>query len=99
MATHPDAVQAAPNIYKVLLENDRVRVLEIRMKPGDKSAMHAHPDYVLYVVSPAKVNFTEDDGLSAEVEFPVGAAWRDAESHAVENTGSSEALAIAIELK
>ena len=73
--------------------------MEIRIKPGDKSAMHAHPDYVLYVVSPAKVNFTGGDGASAEVEFPVGAAWRDAESHAVENIGSSEAHAIAIELK
>ena len=30
-----DAVSVAPHVYKVLLENDRVRVLDSRMKPGE----------------------------------------------------------------
>jgi hypothetical protein len=61
--------------------------------------MHSHPDYVLYVLSTAKVKFTGGDGTSAEVEFPTGAAWRYAEAHAVENIGNNDAHAIAIELK
>ena len=39
-----DAVKVAPNSYKSILENERVRVLEYRGKPGDKTAMHSHPD-------------------------------------------------------
>jgi hypothetical protein len=32
-----DPVQAASQNYKVLFENDRVRVLEYRSKPGEKT--------------------------------------------------------------
>jgi beta-alanine degradation protein BauB len=99
MAAEADAIQVAPDVYSVLFENDRVRVLDIHMKPGAKSAMHSHPNYVLYVLAPAKVKFTGGDGTSAEMEFPAGAAWRDAEAHAVENVGTNDAHAIAIELK
>ena len=38
-----DAVQVAPQQYKVLLENDQVRVVEYQSKPGEKAGMHAHP--------------------------------------------------------
>jgi hypothetical protein len=31
-----DPVKASPQYYKVLLENDQVRVLEYRLKAGDK---------------------------------------------------------------
>nr|NIP31626.1 hypothetical protein [Candidatus Dadabacteria bacterium]NIQ16433.1 hypothetical protein [Candidatus Dadabacteria bacterium] len=43
-----DAVKVAPESYKVLLENDRVRVLEFQIKPGKKDAMHSHPAYIVY---------------------------------------------------
>ena len=100
MASDQDPVKVAPDVYKVLLENDRVRALEIRMKPGAKSPMHAHPDYFLYILSPAKVKFTAPDGTTEEPEFEPGqTAWRDAESHAVENLGTTEAHVLAIELK
>jgi quercetin dioxygenase-like cupin family protein len=42
-----DLVKVAPKICKVLLENDRVRVLEIRFKPGGKLPMHSHPAYIV----------------------------------------------------
>ena len=31
-----DPVKITPQFYKVLLENDQVRVLEYRIKPGEK---------------------------------------------------------------
>ena len=43
-----DAAEAAPNVYTVVFENERVRLLEARVKPGDSSAMHAHPNYLVY---------------------------------------------------
>ncbi len=99
MAASPDAVQAAPEVYRVVLENDRVRVLDVHMRPGATSAMHAHPDYVVYLLGPAKVKFTAADGSSAEAEFPAGAVWRDAEAHAVENISGADLRAVFVELK
>jgi beta-alanine degradation protein BauB len=99
MAASGNATQVAPDVYKVLFENDRVRVLDVNMKPGAKSAMHSHPDYVVHMMGPAKVRFTAADGTSAEAEFPAGAIWRDAEAHAVENISGTDLRAVFIELK
>src|ERR1051325_8969208 len=46
-----DAVKVAPNLYKPLKDSMGIRVLEVNYKPGDSSAMHSHPDYVLYVIN------------------------------------------------
>ena len=101
MAASGDAPQVAPDVYTVVFENDRVRVLDVHMRPGAKSSRHSHPDYVIYLAgpAPAKVRFTAPDGTSAEAELPAGVAmWRDAEEHAVENLGP-EARGIMVELK
>ena len=99
MAAANDPVQVAPDVYSVLFENDRVRVLDVRMKPGARSAMHSHPDAVFYLLSPAKAKFTAGDGNTMEMELPPGAVWLDAQTHSVENSGSAEMRAVAIELK
>jgi quercetin dioxygenase-like cupin family protein len=98
--TVQDAVTVAPHIYKVIFENERVRLLEVRMKPGDTSAMHSHPDYAIYPLSDAKAKFTPPDGEGVEVELKAGEAlWHEAELHAVENRGTTEAHVILFELK
>lgn len=99
MVASNDPVQVAPDVYTVLLENDRVRVLDVRMQPGEKSARHEHPDSVWYVLSPASARFTGEDGSAQDAELPAGVVWLDAQAHAAENTGSAELRAIAIELK
>ena len=96
---HEDAVKTAPNVYSVLFENERVRVLDVNMTPGQSSAKHAHPDGVSYVLKPMKVRFTGADGQSAEAEIPTGAVWRPGETHAVDNIGTTSVRAIAVELK
>jgi quercetin dioxygenase-like cupin family protein len=55
--------------YKVLLENDRVRVLEYRLKPGAKEPMHSHTDYIVYALSSGKAKFTLPDGKTIECEI------------------------------
>jgi hypothetical protein len=95
-----DPVQVAPDEYKVLLENDRVRVLEFQDKPSDKEGMHSHPDYVVYVVSDFKRKFTQPDGNTLEVEGKAGQTlWRGAETHSGENIGTTATHVILIELK
>jgi hypothetical protein len=40
-----------PGLYRVILENDRVRVLEYRDRPGDRTSPHGHPDSVMVTLS------------------------------------------------
>ena len=95
-----DAVEAAPNVYRVLFENERVRLLEARLRPGDSSAMHAHPDYLVYGLVDGTVTFTSSSGESAEVELKAGQTmWREAEEHAATNLGPPDVVALLFELK
>jgi quercetin dioxygenase-like cupin family protein len=95
-----DVVKVAPEAYKVLLENDRVRVLEYRIKPEEKDAMHSHPDYIGYAFNSGKIKLTFPDGKTVVREFDAGKAiWLDAETHAVENVGATTAHGLLIELK
>ena len=95
-----DPVEVSPHIYKVLLENERVRVLEIHQKPGDKSPQHWHPAHVLYIFNDCKVKFSYPDREPEELELKAGQTfWSDALTHEPENTGSVEAHALAVELK
>ncbi|MFH8371547.1 hypothetical protein [Streptomyces sp. NPDC018031] len=95
-----DPVQAAPNVYRVLFENDRVRLLEARMSPGTDAAMHRHPDYLMYSLSDGRVTFSSPSGERAEVELRTGeVTWRDTEEHATENTGGTAVAALLFEFK
>jgi len=95
-----DVMKVAPESYKVLLENDRVRVLEYRIKPGKKDAMHSHPDNVVYALTPGKFKFTLPDGKTIDREAKAGEVlFIEAETHATENVGSTEAHGLLIELK
>ena len=98
--SHDDAVKVAPDIYKVLLENDAVRVLEVRMKQGAKSEMHSHPRHVAYILNNSQAKFTYSDGKSDAADLKRGQAmWFDAVLHSVENTGTEDLTAVLIELK
>jgi hypothetical protein len=46
-----DPTTTNPDVYKTVFENDRVRVLEYRDKPGESTAAHRHPDSVMYTLS------------------------------------------------
>jgi quercetin dioxygenase-like cupin family protein len=95
-----DAAKVASHVYKVVFENERARVLDVRMKPGESTTIHSHPDYVVYLLSGGKVRFTSPSGESAEVELPAGASmWRKAEEHATENIGTTEVHALFFEPK
>jgi quercetin dioxygenase-like cupin family protein len=95
-----DPVKVAPDTHKVLLENDRVRVLEFRGKPGEKTPMHSHPASVGYALSGGKIKFTYPDGKTEERENKEGAArWNEAVTHAAENVGTTELHLVQIELK
>ena len=95
-----DAAKVAPDVYKVVFENERARVLDVTFEPGDRTEMHSHPDYFVYVLTDSKVRFTDPSGETVEAEFPAGTAmWREAEDHATENIGGTTLRALFFEPK
>ena len=95
-----DAVSVAPDVYKVLFEDHRVRVLAIRTEPGGSSEMHSHPDMVLFAVSDCDWRLTTAEGESVEARIPKDDVfYQDATSHAAEDIGANGSYAIAIEMK
>jgi quercetin dioxygenase-like cupin family protein len=100
MTHHDDAVKVAPDNYKVLLENDAVRVLEFQMKQGRKSEMHSHPRSVAIVMNDQRLRFTFPNGKSEDTDLKRGqAVWLDGISHTVENIGTENAGGVIVELK
>jgi quercetin dioxygenase-like cupin family protein len=101
VASAQDPVKLAPQQYKLLLENDRFRVIEWRLKSGEKEPMHSHPFGVLvYYFTDAKIRTTFPDGRTAESSARAGETlWRDSVTHFGENIGSTEAHALLVEPK
>lgn len=95
-----DAREVAPDNYAVPAENDRVRVLDIHLKPGEKVPMHSHPASVIYAVSDCKAKFTYPDGKSEVVDMKAGQSiLTEAYTHEPENIGETECHVLNVELK
>jgi hypothetical protein len=95
-----DPVKTDSDKYKVVLENERVRVLEYRDKPGNKTTMHVHPDFVVVTRSAFKRRLTLPGGKSLVREFKPGEVmWTPAQSHIGENIGDTDTDVLIIELK
>jgi hypothetical protein len=98
-----DAVTSDPRSFRVVLENERVRVLEYKSGPGFGvcgQGMHYHPDRVSVSLTGAKIKATNAAGKSVVREIPPGHAFfSPAETHSVENIGGSGTRTYIIELK
>ena len=95
-----DPVKISPQYYTVRLENERVRVLEFRLKPGEREPTHSHPPGVVYVLGDATVRNTLPDGTRTDRTLKQGEVfWRERTTHTGENIGSTEARALAIDVK
>jgi len=76
--TTQDPVKVSPQYYVVRFENDRVRVLEFHLKPGEKEAMHSHPPGVVYFLADATIRNGLPDGTSSEKSLKAGdVLWRE----------------------
>jgi hypothetical protein len=95
-----DAAASDPDLYKVVFENDRVRVLEYRDLPGAKTSMHAHPAFLVYALSAFDRRLTLPDGKFLNRSFKPGQIlFSEAQAHAGENIGATPTHIIMVELK
>jgi hypothetical protein len=102
-----DALSAAPRHHTLLLENERVRVLETRIPPGDLVPVHTHRwPSVLYILGWSDF-IRRDAGGTVLVDSRAGGAglpppvmWSEAmPPHSLENVGTVEILVISVEMK
>lgn len=104
-----DAVIAAPENHKILLENDHVRVLEVTLGPGELEPLHHHRwSSALHITEAG--HFIDRDGAgnvildTRQMDDPLPlplTMWKEAEApHSVENLSSTETIRlIRVELK
>jgi len=96
-----DALVASPDRFKVLLENDEVRVIEYELLPGQRDQWHTHPPKVSYVISGGTLRISLDDGSSFEVTETTGSAtWMNSLGrHFAENVGPTAVRILLVEVK
>ncbi len=95
-----DVVKISPETHAVILENAQVRVLAVRIRPGEKVAVHSHPPNVVYYLSDGKIRLTLADGHVEDRAVKADTAvWSEATVHAAENVGAGELREVQVELK
>ena len=98
-----DPTVIAPKSYRVLYENDRVRVLEYSNRPGLGACgrgRHYHPAHLDIFFTDFTARITSDEGKVSHYTPRAGqVAWFEAEWHEVENIDKTATKAIMVELK
>ncbi len=95
-----DPVEVSPDNYKVLLENDDVRALEMTLPAGTSDDQHSHPNETVYFITGGKAKIALPDGAVVDAEIPNGhVMWNGAWTHTVENAGTTDIHAIIVEDK
>jgi hypothetical protein len=102
-----DAVRAAPAQHRVLMENDRVRVLDTRVAAGETVPLHTHRwPAALYIVSWSDCVRRDEagavmmDSRAAQMNVDRAALWSaPLGPHTLENVGARELRVIVVELK
>lgn len=95
-----DPVSTDGDKYMVVFENDCVRVLDYKDRPGDKTHQHKHPAFVLYSLSAFKRSIALLDGKVLQRQFKEGdVMWSDSQVHIGHNTGDTPTHVIMVEMK
>ena len=103
-----DALVAAAEHHRLLLENERARVLESLIPPGETTAVHTHPwPSIQYVVRGSDIVRRDADGgvmldtraAGEPLEVSTTLWSAPVPPHSVENVGPDELKVILIELK
>jgi quercetin dioxygenase-like cupin family protein len=96
-----DGLVSSPDNFKLLLENEHVRVLQYTLLPGALDHWHTHPPRVGYVLSGATIRVTEADGSTHDYDEKAGDTyWGDfSPLHDTLNIGTTPYVALLVEVK
>jgi quercetin dioxygenase-like cupin family protein len=96
-----DPVLVSPDLYKVVLENEHVRVVEYEIPAGEKDNWHTHPAKVSHVGSGGRLRITTQAGESFLVEEETGSTtwFQGVGLHYAENVGETVVRIVFVEIK
>jgi len=101
-AVAQNATVANPRSYRVVLDNERVRVIEYKSRPGlgvCGEGVHSHPAHLAIALTPAKVKVTQN-GKTTYGDVPAGEVmYFEAEVHTAENVGGAGTRFFLVEMK
>lgn len=97
---HESGHIASPEQYQLLLENERVLVLKMVLRPGESDSFHRHNNETVYFEKGSKLKIETLDDESIVADIPDGhVMWHEAWTHRVTNLGDQTAIAIIVEEK
>jgi quercetin dioxygenase-like cupin family protein len=100
IARAQDAAVVNSKSVHVTLDNDRVRVFEAVLQPGDKERMHSHPASLIYVIQGGRVRNHPANGPVTETELRSGdTTYREPITHWAENVGKTTIRLVVVEFK
>ena len=77
-----DVTDITPELARVIYENPRVRVLDLRGEPGQQFPFHFHQARVTVRLGSSRMRFVEKNGTTRWTDFHPGeATWGDAVEH------------------
>lgn len=89
---------------KLLSENDRVRIWEIRLQPGERIGFHRHVlDYFWTAITPGRGRSHMHDGSTVETDYYAGETRHESYKHGefkihdLQNTGDKELVFTTVE--
>lgn len=96
-----DPVKVSPDVFKVLLDGPRMRVIEATWKPGQQDNPHGHPELIAYALTEVHGIAYDDDGTPVSIRAKQGRVFVQSAvaSHAFKNQGTSVAKLVIVELK
>lgn len=96
-----DPMKAAPNVYKkILIDNDKVRVMQVEFGVGDVAPWHRHPDHIAYALTDGKIEITDKGKAAVVYDIKAGdAMFLTAVTHMAKNIGTAPIKMIVTEIK
>ena len=94
--------QASPEVYKVLAENEQMRVVLATWPVGMKDKPHSHPKtFASYVLKDCHRKLHKSDGTVDEKKIKAGSVRiiNPVQMHYFENVGKTECQNLLVELK
>ena len=94
-------MSTAEGDVKVLLDNEKVRVVEAVRPPGTVVPMHTHPTLVAYYFDATQVKLTSPEGKSTVKDIPAGKLiwFPNGVTHALEVMGPADQHVLVVEVK
>src|SRR2546421_2032187 len=100
LAANAQERKAEPETAKVLLDTERVRVTEVRVKPGAKFQLKGQPYQFVYMLTDGSLVFAPPGKQAYELMLRAGeVSLLPSQSMTPENDGEKELRAVLVEIK